>query len=147
MGMTQGAVGAVSTLVKIVGEAAEGFVYTTPCHSDRQFLSKQESEWMDYCLKRWGEPFVADTFLGYKQFNLWVQGVKKANSLDPDRIAKALETGNFVVQGWKIHFVATPDTYMGRARSLVFPFPVQTIKGGKNVVLDLILSEGVEKVK
>jgi branched-chain amino acid transport system substrate-binding protein len=147
MGMTQGAIGSVSTVVKIAGEAAEGFLFTTPCHADRKFLSKQENEWMDYSLKRWGEPFLPDQFLGYKQFNLWAQGVKKAGSLDPDKVAKALETGDFVVQGWKIHFVATPDTYMGRPRSLVFPFPVQTIKEGKNVVLDLVLTEGVTKAE
>jgi len=147
MGMTQGAVGAPATLVKIAGEAAENFVWTSPCHSDRNFLSKQENEWMDYWLKRWGEPFMQDSFLGYKQFSLWAQAVPKANSLDPDKIAKILETSDFVVQGWKIHFVATPDSYMGRPRSLVFPFPISIIKEGKNVVLDLILPEGVEKAK
>ena len=78
MGMTQGSVGSAATMVKIAGEAAEGFVYTTPTHSDRHFFSKEENEWMDYWLKRWGEPFVTDTFLCYKQFNLWVQGCKES---------------------------------------------------------------------
>jgi len=146
MGMTQGSVGSATTALKIAGEAAEGFIYTTPSHGDRQFLSKQENEWMDYFLKRWGEPFPTDTYLSYKCINLWVQGVKKANSLDPDKIAKALETGDFVVQGWKIHFGATPDTYMGRARSLVVYLPIQTFKGGKSMVMELVLPEGVEKV-
>jgi ABC-type branched-subunit amino acid transport system substrate-binding protein len=147
IGMTQGSFGAVSTVLKIAGEAAEGFVNTHPIHVDRNYLSKQENEWMDYCLKRWGEPFVGDTYLSCKQFNLWVQGVKKADSLDPDKIAKALETNKFAVQGWKIHFVATPDTYMGRPRSLILPFALQTFKGGKISVLDLILPEGVERAE
>jgi len=147
MGMTQGAVGAPATVVKMAGEAAEGFVYTTPCHADRKFFSKEENEWMDYCLKRWGEPFIADTFLGYKQFNLWAQAVKKANSLDPDKIAKVLETSDFAVQGWKINFAATPDTYMGRARSLAAPLPISTIKEGKTAVLELMMPEGVEKAR
>ena len=54
MGLTQGSVGSATTALKIAGEAAEGFIYTTPSHGDRQFLSKQENEWMDYFLKRWG---------------------------------------------------------------------------------------------
>jgi hypothetical protein len=31
-------------------------VYTTPSHGDRRFMMKEENEWMDYFLKRWGEP-------------------------------------------------------------------------------------------
>ena len=143
--MTQGSIGSVETVVKIAGEAAEGFVYTTPCHADRKFFSKEENEWMDYWLKRWGEPFIADTFLGYKQFNLWAQAVRKANSLDPDKIAKVLETSDFVVQGWKIRFGVTPDTYMGRPRSLLAPLPISTIKEGKTAVLELMMPEGVTK--
>ena len=146
MGLTQGSAGSSTTMVKIAGEAAEGFVYTTPSHGDRRFMTKEENEWMDYFLKRWGEPFPTDTFLSYKQFNLWVQAVKKANSLDPDKIAKALETGSFVVQGWKIHFGVTPDCYMGRARSLMAPLPVATIKEGKTALIELVLPDGVEKV-
>ena len=147
IGMSQGSFGSPATLVKIAGEAAEGFVSLHPSNTDRRFLTKQENEWMDYWLKRWGEPFVADTFFSYKQFSLWSQAVKKADSLDPDKIAKALETGHFVVQGWKIHFVATQDTYMGRPRSLVSPFAVRTFKGGKDVVSSVILPEGVEKAE
>jgi branched-chain amino acid transport system substrate-binding protein len=147
MGGVQGSIGSESTMLKIAGEATEGFVHTTPTHSDRNFYSKQENEWMDYWLKRWGEPFPTDTYLSCRAFNLWVQGVKKANSLDPDKIAKALETGDFVVQGWRIHFGVTPDTYMGRARSLRFPLPVQVIKGGKNTVMELVLPEGVVKAQ
>jgi branched-chain amino acid transport system substrate-binding protein len=146
MGMTQGSVGSAATVIKIAGEAAEGFIYTTPSHGDRKFFSKQENEWMDFWLKRWGEPFPTDTYLSYKCIDLWVQGVKKAKSLDADKVAKALETGEFVVQGWKVHFGVTPDCYMGRARSLVTYLPVQTFKGGKSMVLDLVLPEGVEKV-
>ena len=147
MGMTQGAVGAVPTVVKMAGEAAEGFVYTTPCHADRKFFSAEENEWMDYWLKRWGEPFMPDVFLGYKQFNLWAQAVKKANSLDPDKIAKVLEASAFAVQGWKIHFAVTPDCYMGRPRSLAAPLPISTIKEGKTAVLELMMPEGVEKAR
>jgi branched-chain amino acid transport system substrate-binding protein len=147
LGGAQGSIGSEATMLKIAGQAAEGFVHTTPTHSDRNFLSKEENEWMDYWLKRWGEPFPTDTYLSTRAFNLWVQGVKKADSLDPDRITKALETGDFVVQGWKIRFGVTPDTYMGRARSLRFPLPVQVIKGGKNTVMELVLPEGVEKVR
>jgi ABC-type branched-subunit amino acid transport system substrate-binding protein len=146
MGMTQGAVGAVETVVKMAGDAAEDFVWTSPCHADRRFMSKQENEWMDYWLRRWGQPFIPDSFLSYKQFNLWVQALKKASSLNPDKITKALETGDFVVQGWKIHFGVTPDCYMGRPRALVAPMPINTIKEGKPVVIELLLPEGVERV-
>jgi branched-chain amino acid transport system substrate-binding protein len=145
MGMTQGSLGAVSSVVQIAGQAAEGYVYAVPAHADRRFLSKEENEWMDYWLKRWGEPFVADTFLGYRQFNLWAQAVTKANSLDPDKITRVLETSEFVVQGWKIHFGVTPDCYMGRARSIRAPLPISTIKEGKLAVIDLMLPEGVTK--
>jgi ABC-type branched-subunit amino acid transport system substrate-binding protein len=101
---------------------------------------------MDYWLRRWGQPFIPDSFLSYKQFNLWVQALKKASSLNPDKITKALETGDFVVQGWKIHFGVTPDCYMGRPRALVAPMPINTIKEGKPVVIELLLPEGVERV-
>jgi branched-chain amino acid transport system substrate-binding protein len=147
IGMTQGAVGAVSTLVKIAGEAAEGFLYSTPCHDDRNFMTEEEKAWMDYFLKRWGEPFVADAFLGYKMFDLYFQGVRKANSLNPDKIAKALETNEFVVLGWKIHFGVTPDCYMGRPRALMFPLPITTIKNGKAKVLELVFPEGVARAR
>ena len=66
--------------------------------------------------------------------------------MEAEKVAKALETGDFMVQGWKVHFGATPDTYMGRPRSLVTYLPVQTFKGGKSIVMDLVLPEGVEKV-
>ena len=147
MGMTQGSVGSLETLVKIAGKGAENFIFTTPCHGDRSFMSKQEAEFMDYYVGRWGAPFIADTFLGYKQFALWAHGVKKANSFEPDKVAAALETGNFVVQGWKMHYVATQDSYLGKPRSLTFPFPLHTVKDGKDTLLELAIPEGVEKVQ
>ncbi len=147
MGMTQGSIGAPSSAVKIAGQAAEGFVYCTPCHADPRYLSEAQKESMAYYLKRWGEPFIADFFLGFMQLSPLLQAIQRAGTFDPDEVAKVLETGEFVVQGWKLHYVSTPDTYKGRPRSMVFPFPVQTIKGGKNVLIDLIVPEGVEKVR
>jgi branched-chain amino acid transport system substrate-binding protein len=147
IGMSQGSFGAPGTLVKIAGEAAEGFISVHPSNTDPRFMSKQEREWMEYWGKRWTDPFVADTFFSYKQINLWVQGVKIAGSLDPEKITKALETGDFVIQGWKIRFVATPESYMSRPRSLVAPFSVRTFKGGKDLVIEQVIPEGVQKVE
>lgn len=147
LGMTQGSLGAPAVLVEMAGKGAEGFVYTTPFHSDPKFMTEEEKEMMDMFRKRYGEPYIVDYMGGLRQTHIWLEAVKKADSLDPDKIARVLETTQFEISGWKLHFISTPDTYMGRPRSLAFPHPVQTIKDGKAVLIDLILPKGVERVK
>jgi len=40
----------------IVPFASGVIVYTTPSNGDRRFMTKEENEWIDYFLMRWGEP-------------------------------------------------------------------------------------------
>jgi branched-chain amino acid transport system substrate-binding protein len=144
--MSQGAIGSVDTAVKIAGKGAEDFIWCSPFHCVPEYLSKKQNEAMADYLEKYGPPFIPEYFLGFMQLVPLIQAIERANSFDPDKVAKALETGEFVVQGWKLHYVSTADCYMGRPRSMVFPFPVNTIKDGKNVLIDLVIPEGVVKV-
>lgn len=147
IGMTQGSAEPAANLVQIAGAAAEGFVWTNPWHSDPNYWTKEEQDWANYWKANFTEPFIADSFGGCKQIALLTQAIQKADSLDPDKIAQALETNDFVVQGWKIHFGAVAGCYMGRPRSLVSPLYMMTIKGGQEVVSQVLIPEGVEKVQ
>jgi len=148
IGMTQGSPPSEETFVRMTGQSGEGFVWSNPWHTDPNFWTKQEQAWVDEWKVRYAQQaFIADSFGGCKQNALLLEAVKKAGSLDPDKITKVLETSDFVVLGWKIHFGATPDTYMGRPRSLVSPVYLQTIKDGKTTIIDVLMAEGVEKVQ
>jgi hypothetical protein len=94
--------------------------------------------------RHWTDPFIAIIqVVGRSAFD---RSHKESGSLDPDKIVRVLETSNFVILGWKMRFGVTPDCYQGRPRSLVSPLCLKTIKDGKEMVTELILPTGVEKV-
>jgi branched-chain amino acid transport system substrate-binding protein len=135
-----------ATFAKIAGKAAEGFMWSAPYSTDSNFWTKEERAWATYWKEHWTDPFIADSFGGCRQIGFLTEAIKKADSLDPDKIVRALETSNFVILGWKMRFGVTPECYQGRPRSLVSPLCLKTIKEGKEIVTQVILPPGVERV-
>jgi branched-chain amino acid transport system substrate-binding protein len=147
LGQAQGNAPVPQTFVQIAGKAAEGYVWSNVYSFDPNFWTKEEQAWAKYWKEHWTEPFMSDSFGGYRHITLLSQAVQKAGTLDPDQIVKVLETSDFAVMGWKVRFGTTADCYQGRPRSLKAPLYLMTIKDGKAIVTDVLLPKGVEKIQ
>jgi ABC-type branched-subunit amino acid transport system substrate-binding protein len=147
IGGVQGVAPPAATFAQIAGKAAEGFMWSAPYTTDSNFWTKEEQAWANYWKEHWTDALMADSFGGCRQIGFLTEAIKKADSLDPDKIVRVLETSDFVILGWKMRFGVTPDCYQGRPRSLLSLLYLKTIKDGKEIVSDLILPAGVEKVQ
>jgi branched-chain amino acid transport system substrate-binding protein len=148
IGETLGAPPAEAIFHKIAGKAGDGFVWSDTSTSDPNFQTREQQEWMKYWKEHWPkDPFIPDSFNGCQQISILTQAVQKAGSLDPDKIVHVLETSDLMVLGWKLHFGVTPNCYQGRPRSLQSPLYLKTLKDGKEIVMDVLIPPGVEKVR
>jgi branched-chain amino acid transport system substrate-binding protein len=147
LAQAQGNAPVPQTFVQIAGKAAEGYLWSNVYSFDPNFWTKEERDWANYWKDHWTEPFMSDSFGGYRHITLLTQAVQKAGTLDPDQIVKVLETSDFAVMGWKVRFGTTADCYQGRPRSLRAPLYLMTIKDGNAMVTDVLLPKGVEKIQ
>jgi len=93
---------------------------------------------VDAWKKKYKEPFAADALLGYSALWVLIQGIEKAQSLDPQRVAETME--NLNTKG-DIQTVYGPG-YIGGKKlvgancELIAPYWVSLIKDGeiKNVI-------------
>ena len=99
-------------------------------------------EAMKYVVDAWGkkykEPFNADALLGYSALWVLLQGIEKAQSLDPKKVAETMEHLNAQGDIQTVYgpgFIGGKDL-IGANRELIAPYWVSLIKDGeiKNVI-------------
>jgi ABC-type branched-subunit amino acid transport system substrate-binding protein len=119
--------------LKIMGkEAVEGAITlqgANPPHLAPQFLTLEQKGFMEANLKKNGPPFEVTDFMGATNTVVLVEGIKKANSLNSDKVKQALETSEITVFGKKTRFGGA--RIYGQPHQMLQEYPVYVVKDGK----------------
>lgn len=114
-------------LCKVAGkEGAEGHIHSGPF-----LVPGPITKWHDEYLARWRE-WDGTSILSIDALDLIVAGIKQANSLDTQKVQKAMETVNFVSRVYGPVKLGGLRRY-GIAHQLLQPVPISQVKGGENV--------------
>jgi branched-chain amino acid transport system substrate-binding protein len=122
-------------LCKVSGkEGAEGHI-----HSSSFITPGGLQKWHDTFVARWKafDP-ISINFVNYTEW--LIQGIKKADSLDTEKVRVGIETVNFVSSLYGPLKAGGKNRY-GIAHRLLGPIPISQIKGCTNVGLELFPGE------
>lgn len=120
----------------------EGIISTEPANSGPELPPAVENFYKRYEAKFNTRDGFASGF--YDMLNVLVMGIKKANSLDPDKVAAALESlgGEQMDLLWGKGWIGGKQVY-GRNAQLFSPIPVSEIRNGVNVHIGVLAPKEV----
>lgn len=123
-------------IVEIAGQSAEGLLFGGNIEPTSRYATPEEKMFYDKWMKVYGPPYDLVAVPQSSGIYLVAQAMERVNSLDPDKITKALQTNEFTVLGRKIKMGGV-SVYGPPARIVKFPRGVYVMEGGKPKMLDL----------
>lgn len=129
--------------VRIAGaEAAEGTILFNTITEATTPKQKELEEWY---IKKYGPPMLNMVYEMWDVPFIFIEAVKKANSLDPEKIAEALRTITWPSVHGEMY--ASLESIYGIKSSFVRPAPMGIIKNGKPVHITTVPYPTEEVVK
>lgn len=114
---------------------AEGLLVGASIDPTSRFGTREEKAFYDKWMKLYGPPFLLDSIFFTYGIDFVAQAMEKANSFDPDKVAKIIATAEFNGLGRKIK-MGGASVYGPPARIVKPPFAVYSIQKGKPVMMD-----------
>lgn len=124
----------LAPVLDLAKEAAEGLILGSYIDPTSPLATSGERAFYDRWVQAYGLPFDYLSLGIVAGVYPVAQAMERINSLDPDKIAKELETGTFDVLGRKVRFGGV-SVYGEPARQIIAPLAICSIEGGKLKVL------------
>jgi branched-chain amino acid transport system substrate-binding protein len=122
-------------ILDVAGPHAEGLFFGASIDPNSRFATREEKAFYDKWIKLYGPPFLLDSLFFTYGIDSVVQAIEKANSFDPDKVAKIIQTEEFNGLGRKIK-MGGASVYGPPGRIVKPPFAVYAVQKGKPVMLD-----------
>ena len=123
------------TVLEVAGPHAEGLIFCGGIDPLSQYATPEEKAFYDKWMKVYGPPFDLDTISQADGVYLVAQAMEKANSLDPEKVTKMLQTSEFTVLGRKLR-MGGASMYGPPPRTLRLPEAVYTVENGKPKMIE-----------
>jgi branched-chain amino acid transport system substrate-binding protein len=127
----------ISPVLEIGGEHAEGLLFGANIDPTSRFATAEEKAFYDRFMKTYGPPYQFNTVEVALSVYVVAQAIEKANSLDPDKVTKIIQTAEFNVLGRKIKFGGV-SVYGPPPRQVILPWGIFVVEKGKPKMIDIM---------
>lgn len=129
--------GGLAPIVEIAGSFADGLIFGANVFPPSPFATPEEKAFYDKYMKVYGPPWDFHTIEYPNGIYSVAQAIEKANSLDPDKVIKVLQTTEYHSLGRKLKFGGV-SVYGPPQRQVIQPYGVYVIEKGKPKMIDLV---------
>jgi branched-chain amino acid transport system substrate-binding protein len=122
-------------VLEIAGSHAEGLIFAGGIDPNSRFATPEEKGFYEKWLKIYGPPFDLGAFSQAYGVYLVAQAMEKANSRDPEKVTKMLQTGEFTVLGRKLK-MGGASAYGQPPRTVKLSEGIYVVEQGKPKMID-----------
>lgn len=122
--------------LEIAGPASEGLIFGAYVDPSSAVATPEEKKFYDRWMKSYGPPFDLLSMSVITGVYPVAQAIEKANSFDPDKVAKVLQTTKFNVLGRTIR-IGGAGAYGPPPRTIISPYAIYKVEGGKPKLIEV----------
>ncbi len=127
----------LAPVLEIAGPASEGLIFGGNVDPSSPFATPEQRAFYDKWMKTYGPPFDFLSMSIVYGIYLPAQAMEKANSFDPDKVAKTLQTAEFNVHGNKVKMGGV-SAYGPPPRFAAYPYGIYVVEKGKPNIIDVV---------
>jgi len=129
--------GGLAPIVEIAGSLADGLIFGANIYPPSHFATPEEKAYYNKWLKVYGPPWDFHSIEYPNGAYSVAQAIEKANSLDPEKVTRTLQTTEFHTLGRTFKFGGV-SVYGPPARQVIQPYGIYVLEGGKPKMIDLV---------